>query len=134
MYVGANRGRGQVYPWEKKLTTIYLLLLQLANSRIKPGQKEMEIVIAIRWFNKIQMVPNGLDLVVKVNQVVQVDQPLTTNPNVGGFGQTETEIVLQDPARIYGYLAFVISIIISQSMLVFKKKQFEKVQIAELDF
>ena len=80
------------------------------------------------------MVPNGLDLVVKVNQVVQVDQPLTTNPNVGGFGQTETEIVLQDPARIYGYLAFVISIIISQSMLVFKKKQFEKVQIAELDF
>jgi apocytochrome f len=71
---------------------------------------------------------------VKENQIVKQDEALTENPNVGGFGQTETEIVLQDPARIYGYLAFCISIIISQSMLVFKKKQYEKVQIAELDF
>ena len=53
---------------------------------------------------------------------------------MGGFGQTETEVVLQDPLRIYGYLAFCFSVIITQSMLVFKKKQFEKVQIAELDF
>jgi apocytochrome f len=68
------------------------------------------------------------------NQVVQVDQPLTINPNVGGFGQNETEIVLQDPARIYGYMAFCFSVIITQAMLVFKKKQYEKVQIAELDF
>ena len=59
---------------------------------------------------------------------------LTINPNVGGFGQTETEIVLQDPSRIYGYLAFCVSVIVTQSMLVFKKKQYEKVQIAELDF
>jgi len=68
------------------------------------------------------------------NQVIKIDQALTTNPNVGGFGQTETEIVLQDPARIYGFLAFCVSVIITQSMFVFKKKQFEKVQIAELDF
>jgi hypothetical protein len=54
--------------------------------------------------------------------------------NVGGFGQTETEVVLQDPARIYGYVAFCVSVIITQSMLVFKKKQYEKVQLAELDF
>jgi hypothetical protein len=31
-------------------------------------------------------------------------------------------------------MAFVFSIIITQAMLVFKKKQFEKVQVAELDF
>ena len=136
MYVGANRGRGQVYPTgEKTNNNLFTATSAGKIQEIKPGQKEMEIVIATAdGSTKSQMVPNGLDLVVKVNQVVQVDQPLTTNPNVGGFGQTETEIVLQDPARIYGYLAFVISIIISQSMLVFKKKQFEKVQIAELDF
>jgi apocytochrome f len=46
---------------------------------------------------KTQIVPKDLDLIVKENQIVQLDQPLTTNPNVGGFGQTETEIVLQDP-------------------------------------
>jgi len=82
----------------------------------------------------MQAVPKELDLIVKENQVVTVDQPLTLNPNVGGFGQAESEVVLQDPARIYGYLAFCISIIITQATFVFKKKQFEKVQIAELDF
>jgi len=80
------------------------------------------------------LIPKGLDLIVKENQVVVQDQALTNNPNVGGFGQTEGEIVLQDPARIYGYVIFCFSIIISQAMLVFKKKQYEKVQLAELDF
>ena len=76
MYVGANRGRGQVYSTEKKLITIYLLLSPAGKiQEIKPGQKEMEIVIATAdGSTKSQMVPNGLDLVVKVNQVVQVDQ------------------------------------------------------------
>ena len=83
---------------------------------------------------KVVTVPKELALTVKPNQVVQADQPITENPNVGGFGQNETEIVLQSPARIYGYLAFVISIIVTQTMFVVKKKQFEKVQIAELDF
>ena len=136
LYVGANRGRGQVYPTgEKTNNNLFTASSAGKIQEIKPSAKEMEIVIATAdGSTKSQMVPNGWDLVVKVNQVVQLDQPLTTNPNVGGFGQTETEVVLQDPARIYGYLAFVVSIIISQSMLVFKKKQFEKVQIAELDF
>jgi apocytochrome f len=136
LYVGANRGRGQVYPTgEKTNNNLFAATSAGKIQEIKPGAKEMEVVIATAdGSTKSQMIPNGLDLVVKANQVVQVDQPLTTNPNVGGFGQTETEVVLQDPARIYAYLAFVVSIIISQSMLVFKKKQFEKVQIAELDF
>jgi hypothetical protein len=33
-----------------------------------------------------------LDLIVKESQVVQQDQPVTLNPNVGGFGQAETEV------------------------------------------
>ena len=136
LYVGANRGRGQVYPTgEKTNNNMFVASFAGKVQDIKVGGKETEILIATPNGDvKSQMIPKGLDLVVKLNQVVQVDQPLTINPNVGGFGQTETEIVLQDPARIYGYLAFVVSIIISQSMLVFKKKQFEKVQIAELDF
>ena len=83
---------------------------------------------------KTQKIPKEVDLIVKENQTIQQDQPLTVNPNVGGFGQTETEIVLQSPARIYGFVAFCFSVIVSQAMLVFKKKQFEKVQLAELDF
>ena len=59
---------------------------------------------------------------------------MTNNPNVGGFGQTESEIVLQDPNRIFGYLVFCFSTIVTQSMFVFKKKQYEKVQLAEQNF
>ena len=68
------------------------------------------------------------------NDIVKVDQPLTNNPNVGGFGQSETEIVLQNPARIQGLLVFFIFILLLQIFLVLKKKQFEKVQLFEMNF
>jgi apocytochrome f len=136
LYVGANRGRGQVYPTgEKTNNNVFNAVTSGKIQEIKSTEKETVVtIVSSNGETKTQNIPTGLDLTVKENQVVQVDQPITLNPNVGGFGQTETEVVLQDPARIYGYLAFVVSIIISQSMLVFKKKQFEKVQIAELDF
>ena len=68
------------------------------------------------------------------NDFVRLDQPLTVDPNVGGFGQNEKEIVLQNPLRIYGYLAFSLATMMSQIFLVVKKKQFEKVQLAEMNF
>ena len=63
-----------------------------------------------------------------------MDQPLTKDPNVGGFGQTETEIVLQNPLRVIGYMVFTLVVLTTQILLVLKKKQFEKVQAAELNF
>ena len=136
IYVGANRGRGQVYPTgEKTNNNLFTAASSGKIQEIKVTDKNFEISIATANGDvKTQTVPKELDLIVKENQVVQADQPITLNPNVGGFGQAESEIVLQDPARIYGFLAFCVSIIITQSMFVFKKKQFEKVQIAELDF
>jgi apocytochrome f len=136
IYVGANRGRGQVYPTgEKTNNNIFTSTTAGKVQEIKENGKNIDISILSNTGDiKTQSIPKELDLIVKTNQVIQQDQPLTLNPNVGGFGQTETEIVLQDPNRIYGYVAFCFSIIIAQSMLVFKKKQFEKVQIAELDF
>lgn len=136
IYVGGNRGRGQVYPTgEKTNNNLFASTFSGKIQEIKKGEKNSEIsVLTANGDVKIQSVPKELDLLVKTNQVIQMDQPLTLNPNVGGFGQTETEIVLQDPSRIYGYIAFCFSVIITQTMLVLKKKQFEKVQVAELDF
>lgn len=136
IFVGANRGRGQVYPTgEKTNNNLFTAVASGKIQEIKAGPKDSEItIVTSNGDTKTQTVPNGLEFIVKENQVVSVDQALTKNPNVGGFGQTEVEIVLQDPARIYGYLAFCISVIITQAMFVFKKKQYEKVQIAELDF
>jgi apocytochrome f len=72
---------------------------------IKTTDKTMKLLLLQLVETKVQTVPKELDLIVKESQVVQQDQPVTLNPNVGGFGQAETEVVLQDPARIYGYLA-----------------------------
>ena len=136
IFVGANRGRGQLYPTgEKTNNNIFNALVSGTVQEIKENAKNFEVIIVSnKGEMKTQLIPKELELIIKENQLIQQDQPLTLNPNVGGFGQTDLEIVLQDPARIYGYLLFCLSVIITQSMLVFKKKQFEKVQIAELDF
>jgi apocytochrome f len=136
IYVGANRGRGQVYPTgEKTNNNLFTAISSGKIQTILPGEKEVEVtILSANGETKTQKIPKEVDLIIKENQVVQQDQPLTINPNVGGFGQAETEIVLQSPARIFGYLAFCFSVILSQAMFVFKKKQFEKVQLAELDF
>jgi apocytochrome f len=136
IFVGANRGRGQVYPTgDKTNNNTFAAIASGKIQTIKLNEKNIDITILTSNGDiKVQSIPKEVDLIVKENAIVTQDQLLTVNPNVGGFGQTETEIVLQDPARIYGYLAFCVSVIITQSMLVFKKKQYEKVQIAELDF
>jgi len=136
IYVGANRGRGQIYPTgDKTNNNLYTAAGAGKIQTIQRGEKEVEItILTTDGQSKTQKIPKEVDLIVKENQTIQQDQPLTVNPNVGGFGQTETEIVLQSPARIYGFVAFCFSVIVSQAMLVFKKKQFEKVQLAELDF
>ena len=81
-----------------------------------------------------QIIPAGLKLTVKQGDVIKTEQALNLDPNVGGFGQEESEVVLQNPSRIVGYLAFCLSVLLTQIFLVLKKKQFEKVQAAELNF
>jgi hypothetical protein len=73
-------------------------------------------------------------LLVSEGESIKLDQPLTSNPNVGGFGEGDAEIVLQDPLRVQGLLFFFASVILTQFFLVLKKKQFEMVQLYEMNF
>nr|TKS05974.1 hypothetical protein D5086_0000127730 [Populus alba] len=105
IYVGGNRGRGQIYPdGSKSNNTVY------------------------------NATAAGPELLVSEGESIKLDQPLTSNPNVGGFGQGDAEIVLQDPLRVQGLLFFLASVILAQIFLVLKKKQFEKVQLSEMNF
>jgi apocytochrome f len=136
-YAGGNRGRGQVYPTGEKSNVNVFGATQAGQiSEITLTEKgDSNIVIVNSSGTKTsQVIPTGLNLIVKQGDLVKADQALNSDPNVGGFGQEESEIVLQNPIRIIGYLAFCFSILISQIMLVLKKKQFEKVQAAELNF
>ncbi|KAI5065362.1 hypothetical protein GOP47_0020057 [Adiantum capillus-veneris] len=139
IYVGGNRGRGQIYPdGSKSNNTVYTASATGKIKRItrKEGKGGYEIIIEESSGGReaIDVVPPGPELIVSGGEFVKADQPLTNNPNVGGFGQGEVEIVLQDPRRIQGLLAFFASVVLAQIFLVLKKKQFEKVQLAEMNF
>lgn len=136
IFVGANRGRGQVYPTgEKTNNNLFTATNDGKIENLTNTEKGTELqILTTEGKIETQILPKGLSVLIKRNENVKKDQPLTNNPNIGGFGQTEKEIVLQDPARIYAYMVFCFSIIVSQAFFVFKKKQFEKVQLAELDF
>jgi apocytochrome f len=137
VYVGGNRGRGQVYPTgEKSNNNAYTSKTAGKIMAITPSEKgdTKAIVIASANGDVTETIPGTLDLSVKVNDVVQVDQALTLNPNVGGFGQGESEIILQNPNRVKGMIVFFFTVTVAQILLVLKKKQFEKVQAAEMNF
>jgi len=138
VYFGGNRGRGQVYPdGSKSNNTVYAASGAGVIKEVLPVEKKggFQIIIETKNGDKVtELVPPGPELLVKEGQSIRVDEPLTNNPNVGGFGQAETEIVLQNPRRIQGLLAFFRTVLLAQIFLVLKKKQFEKVQLAEIIF
>jgi len=136
-YAGGNRGRGQVYPTGDKSNVNVFGASQSGQiteiTTSEKGESNVAILNSIGTKTS-QIVPAGLNLIVKTGDIVQADQALNTDPNIGGFGQEESEIVLQDPSRIVGFLAFSFCALLTQILLVLKKKQFEKVQAAELNF
>ena len=136
-YAGGNRGRGQVYPTgEKSNVNVFGAtqagqITEIATS--EKGDSNITILNS-NGAKTSQVIPAGLNLIVKQGDIVKTDQALNSDPNIGGFGQEESEIVLQNPVRIFGYLAFCLSVVLTQITLILKKKQFEKVQAAELNF
>jgi len=136
-YAGGNRGRGQVYPTGERSNINSFGATQAGQiteiTNTEKGESKITIVNS-DGVTTSQTLSAGLQLLVKQGDIVKVDQPLNIDPNVGGFGQEESEIVLQSSARILGYLAFCFCLLVTQVLLVLKMKQYEKVQAAELNF
>ena len=137
IHVGGNRGRGQVYPTgEKSNNTVFTAPADGTVSSIDAGENGSSVVTiqAADGSTTSETIPVGPELLVSVGDTVDAGAVITNDPNVGGFGQIDAEIVLQDPVRIYGLLAFFAAVAIAQIMLVLKKRQIEKVQAAEGSF
>ena len=134
IHVGANRGRGQVYPNGDKsnnalFTTSHSGIINSIETN-EDGTYKIDILDDNdQIFSEI--LPVGSQLIVKVNDEIKSGESLTSDPNVGGFGQLDKEVVLQSPYRIIGLIAFFIGVGLTQILLVLKKKQVEKVQAAE---
>jgi len=141
VHVGANRGRGQVYPTgEQSNNSAYKAsatgtVTQIAKTEDEDGNSKYQVTIKTdAGETVVDPIPLGPELIVSQGQTVKTGDELTNNPNVGGFGQHDAEIVLQSPTRIRWLMAFLAAIMLSQVLLVLKKKQVEKVQAAEMNF
>ena len=134
LHIGGNRGRGQVYPTRDKSNNV--LFTASSTGTIKSIEKIEDGSYKINIENEngeiiTETVPVGPKLIVKEQDKINAGDPLTNDPNVGGFGQLDAEVVLQSPYRIIGLIAFFIGVGLTQILLVLKKKQVEKVQAAE---
>jgi apocytochrome f len=133
IHVGGNRGRGQVTPaGEKTNNGVFNSPATGTISALTPGDNGTTVVeITTDAGSASETIPAGPTLLVAVGDQIQAGAPLTNDPNVGGFGQLDVEVVLQNPVRIYGMLAFFAIVALAQILLVLKKRQVEKVQAAE---
>ena len=134
LHVGGNRGRGQVYPTgEKSNNGVFTAPAAGTIASITEGEKGAQVVEITKsdGSSVSEAIPAGPTLVVKVGETVEAGAALSNDPNVGGFGQVDAEVVLQNPIRIYGLLAFLAAVALAQILLVLKKRQVEKVQAAE---
>ncbi len=136
VHLGANRGRGQVYPTGELSNNNVFKASQAGNITQIIDQEDggYNVTIATSEGNVEETIPAGPQLIVSEGNEVAAGQPLTNNPNVGGFGQKDTEVVLQNPDRIKGLMLFLAGIMLVQILLVVKKKQVERVQAADMNF
>jgi apocytochrome f len=137
IYVGANRGRGQINPnGEKSNNNPFIASVsgQVLSITENPNGSSDISIKGTDGSITDQKISKGLSVSVKAGQFITKDTLLTLDPNIGGFGQAETEIVLQNQNRIIGYLIFCLAVLLCQIFLVIKKKQFEKVQAVEMNF
>lgn len=137
VHVGGNRGRGQVYPaGNKSNNAVYNAsvggtITDITYEEFVGNQVTIETA---NGETVVDTVPPGPELIVSAGDTVEAGQVITANPNVGGFGQADGEIVLQDANRVKWLIAFFALVMLAQIMLVLKKKQVEKVQAAEMNF
>lgn len=137
LHLGGNRGRGQVYPTgEKSNNGVFNApIAGIVEAIDKAEDGSYSVTIQPEAGDVVvEKIPAGPELIVTQGQEVAAGAALTSNPNVGGFGQRDAEIVLQSPNRVKGLIAFLAAVTLSQIMLVLKKKQVERVQAAEMNF
>ena len=133
VHVGGNRGRGQLYPTgEKSNNGAWTAEAAGQVTGIDHNEDGSHVVHVATADDTVvdAAIPVGLEVIVAPGDTVAAGTALTNDPNQGGFGQHDTEIVLQSPVRILGMLGFFTLVLATQIFFVLKKRQVERVQAA----
>ncbi|KAI3840759.1 hypothetical protein MKX03_006495, partial [Papaver bracteatum] len=87
-------GWGQIYPnGSKSNNTVYNATSAGIVSKIVRKEKwgyEISIADTSDDQQVVDIIPPGPELIVSEGESIKLDQPLRSNPNVGGFGQGDT--------------------------------------------
>ena len=122
--VAGNRGRGQVYPdGTPSNNSNFRCSVNGWIGRIHLTREGATIAIWNTNGNvNLTRLPAGMELfdrlLCSLGSRLFADSSLTTNPNVGGVGQSELFLVVQSPERLRYYLQVVLAIAITQLALV----------------
>jgi len=114
VYLGANRGRGQAYPNGEVSN---LVSTRWSANGVIPGRTVLAKRLGIAcwiwssaWKLPVQLIGPGHSMVRTggLRSFSQEGGVCDVVMNVGGFGQTEEQLVIQSSPRVYSGLAFIL--------------------------
>ncbi|GAV71575.1 Apocytochr_F_C domain-containing protein [Cephalotus follicularis] len=88
IHMGGNKSNNTVYN-----ATVAGILSKII--RKEKGAYKITISDASDGRQVVDIIPPGSELLVSEGESIKLDKPLTSNPNVGGFGQGDAEIVIK---------------------------------------
>ena len=101
MHIGGNRGRGQVYPTGEKSNNVIFTSSTAGTINSIETIEDGSYQINIENENGeifTDAVPVGPKLIVKEKDQISAGDPLTNDPNVGGFGQLDACLLYTSPS------------------------------------
>ena len=131
LYLGANRGRGQLYP-DGSISNLALRKADVlgACQAVTYLPKRFGSVVHIGHANGTwlaHLLPGqAVDPVVGPHMLVQAESLVARTLNLGGFGLAEVALSVQVPANLKRFIGLLLLIQGTQLLLLNKKKQYER--------
>jgi apocytochrome f len=125
--VGANAGRGQLYPTgdssnnNPSLSAVSGRVMALTADR----RGALNVLLDTAEGENSQSIPNGVSNLVNTGDLLQSGDLISVEPNVGGVGQNESEIVLTGRAKRKSLCIFCLATTLAQIALILKKEQYD---------
>ncbi len=134
LYLGANRGRGQIYP-DGSLSNLTLRKAEVSSicTGVTYLVKRYGSVVHLVHGSGVKLVHllpgQAVEPVIGPRMLCQVDTLLGRTLNLGGFGLGEVALSIQSPDNLKRFLALMVLLQVTQLLLLNKKKQYERLYL-----
>lgn len=132
LYLGANRGRGQLYP-DGSISNLSLRKAEVTGvcTGITYMVKRFGNVVHVMHAEGVRLVHllpgQALEPMVGPRLVAQQDVLVGRTLNLGGFGLGEVALSVQAPNNLQRFVGLMLLIQATQLLLLNKKKQYERI-------